>query len=67
MADDLKAGRDYLLYSDEGDMIEKVRWVIQNKDVAAEIARRGHEAAIHGHTYVHRARLISNELANRAP
>jgi len=67
MADDLKAGRDYLLYSDEMDMIEKIRWVMQNKDMATEIARRGHEAAKQGHTYVHRARLISDELAKHAP
>lgn len=61
---DLLPGQEYFLYDDDADMLEKVEWLLDNPSDAKSIAIRGHQAALAKHTYLCRARRIS-EMLNR--
>jgi len=52
------AGRDYIAYTDEKDMIEKARYYLEHDEEREKIAKSGHALVKSLHTYRHRAQEI---------
>lgn len=54
--------REIVIYKDIPDLIEKVRYYLENEDEREHIAKAGYERAIHEHTYKARIADIFKQL-----
>jgi len=61
---DFEEGRDYVIYSNIDDLLEKADEFISADDRRVEIAEHGHFLAGKSHTYVRRAERVLRDLRN---
>lgn len=61
---DFKENRDYVVYEGLRDLIDKVRFYLENEDTLQQIAASGHSIAEEGHTFAHRAATILSRLSS---
>jgi hypothetical protein len=55
-----------VLFSSMDELIEKYNYYLKHHDKALEIAERGYQAFINGHTQAHRAKYISDTILEKA-
>lgn len=53
-------------YSDNADLVKKIRYYLEHEDQRARIAHNGHTAAMNKHTYAVRAKEIADVMASYA-
>lgn len=62
----LERGRDYVLYTSENDLLDKIHHFLEHDEERLRIAKSGHSAAKEWHTYACRARTILDDSAKLA-
>jgi len=55
-------GKDLIIYRDEGDLIDKIRYYLEHERERKEIAKRGQKKVLQEHTYYHRCKQIVEKL-----
>ena len=67
MEDLFEAGEEVVVYDSPGDCIDKVRWLLENENERAKIARKGQKRTLESHTVEKRCKsiidIINNELS----
>ena len=59
--------RDLVQFSSAEDMVEKIGYYLTHDEEREAIARRGHETALEGHTYMHRACQVIETMSKYTP
>ena len=60
-------GEEIVAYTDEEDLIEKIRYYLGHEDERARVARAGQERTLREHTYEHRMRELVEILVRYLP
>ena len=65
----LRQGRDYEFYSSDHDLLDKIRYFLENDKERVRIAESGHQTTAIKHTYARRAQTILDDasVTNRTP
>lgn len=66
ISDELRAGLDYVFYSDEKEMLDMIRRYVTDEESSRAIAISGHTKALRNHTYRRRADTILQAMRARA-
>ncbi|MGC9054520.1 MAG: glycosyltransferase family protein, partial [Candidatus Hydrogenedens sp.] len=55
-------GKDLVIYENEKDLIEKIRYYLEHKEEREQIARQGQQKVLESHTYYHRCQQIIKKV-----
>jgi hypothetical protein len=63
LADMFEPGEEVVTYSSESELVERVRYYLENESERAAIAQAGQQRTLREHTYEHRMRELVNILS----
>jgi hypothetical protein len=62
LPDLFEPGREILIYGSAGELIERIRFCVENPELACAIGERARQRAMAGHRYVHRVGVLHERL-----